>query len=106
MPKSFAGGGIECNEVPFGVASEDQPSCGGKNTRPRGRGMLPFPFDFAGVGIERAQSPVERFSVFIREIGGAIGRVPGIVRLRRRGEDVALLARRDVEESGLRVVGG
>ena len=106
MPERLAGGGVEGDEVAFGVAGEQQASGGGEHAGPGGRGVREFPFHFAGRGIERAQCAEVRLGFVGRKIGAAVIGVSGFVRLRRGAESVALVARGDIEQSGLRVVGG
>src|SRR5690349_11097997 len=65
--------------------------------------MPPFPFDFSGVGIDGAKLAPKRLGIIVGKIRAAVVRVPGLVRLRRRAENVALFARGYVEQSGLRV---
>src|SRR5215470_12800088 len=54
VPQGFASGGVERDEVAFGVAGEDQPAIRRKNARPGWRRVFPFPCYFAGLGIECA----------------------------------------------------
>src|SRR5712671_5087782 len=65
--------------------------------------MLPFPLDFSGSRIDSAQRTPERRGIIVRKIGAAVIRMPCLIGLRRRAEDVALFARRHIKETSLRV---
>src|SRR4029077_20011450 len=98
VPQRFARSGIQGNEVALSVTSEDESTGRGKYAGPCRRGMLPFPLHFSGVRIDRSQRPGERCGIVIRKIGAAVIGVTRFVGLRRRAEDVALLARSHVKE--------
>src|SRR6516165_830796 len=67
--------------------------------------MRKLPLQLAAEGIDRPQRTPEGFGVIVRKIRAAVVGVALFVRLPRGCEDVALLARRDVEKFGLRIVG-
>src|SRR5205807_236608 len=59
--------------------------------------------DFSVCWIDSAQRPPERRGIIVRKIGAAVIRVPRLIGLRRRAENVALFARGHVKETSLRV---
>src|SRR5712672_1520195 len=65
--------------------------------------MLPFPLDFSICWIDSAQRTPERRGIIVRKISAAVIRMPWLIGLRRRAENVALFARRHIKETGLRV---
>src|SRR5712671_5630037 len=65
--------------------------------------MFPFPLDFSTGRIDSAQRPPERRGVIVRKISAAVIRMPWLIGLRRSAENIALLARGHVKETGLRV---
>src|SRR5882724_2575071 len=93
MPQDLSGGRFQRHEVPFRVSREDQPSGGRQYARPCRRWMLPLPLQRTGQGIDRSQRAPERRGVIVWKIRAAVIGVTLFERLRRRAENVALLAR-------------
>src|SRR5262249_41361207 len=105
MPEVFAGIGIESDKITFQIASEDQMPGRGKIATPRRGKLLLFPPNFSGFRIDGAdRAPI--FFLCRRHINAAEVRPAGNVRLQMRVENIALLADRNVEQTGLRAVTG
>src|SRR6267154_5697501 len=68
--------------------------------------MLPLPLDFSVGWIDSAQRTPERRGIIVRKISAAVIRMPWLIGLRRSAENIALLARGHVKETGLRVERG
>ncbi len=68
--------------------------------------MLKLLLDLSGRGIDGFQKSEIRFGFFRREVRAAVEGVTGLVRLWGGAENVALVAGRDVDQSGLRIIGG
>src|SRR5258705_5229031 len=65
--------------------------------------MLPLPLDFSTGRIDSAQRTPERRGIIVRKISAAVIRMPWLIGLRRRAENVALFARGHVKETSLRI---
>src|SRR5258708_8739926 len=65
--------------------------------------MLPFPLDFSTGRIDSAQRTPKRRGIIVRKISAAIIRMPWLIGLRRRAENIALFARGHVKETSLRI---
>src|SRR5712671_5008073 len=65
--------------------------------------MLPLPLDFSVGRIDSAQRTPKRRGVIVRKIRAAVIRMPWLIGLRRRAENIALLARGHIKETGLRI---
>src|SRR5882757_6310685 len=65
--------------------------------------MLPLPLDFPGARIDGAQRTPERRGIIVRKIRAAVIRMPWLIGLRRRAENIALFARGHIKETSLRV---
>src|SRR5258708_6678911 len=104
MPEGFSGARVHCDQVPFDVPREHQAPRRRKRSGP-GRGkMLKLPLNLARPWINRAEStPV--LLVRCRSIRTPEIHAPRLKFLRPRGEEVALLARVDIEKPGLCAVG-
>src|SRR5579859_987686 len=68
--------------------------------------MLPFPFYFAGFGINGAERAPKWLGIVVWKIRAAVISMSLFVGLRSCAENVALLARGDVEKFCLRIVSG
>src|SRR5260370_10984313 len=68
--------------------------------------MLPFPFNLSRRRIDGPERAPERRRIIIWKISAAVIRMPGLIRLRSRAENVALLPCSHIEEAGLRIESG
>src|SRR5260370_23120252 len=68
--------------------------------------MLPFPFNLSRRRIDGPERAPERRRIIIWKISAAVIRIPGLIWLRSRAENVALLPCSHIEETGLRIENG
>src|SRR6185436_16097290 len=102
MPQDLSRSRLERHEISLRVAAEHQSARGRKHAGPRRRWMLPLPFHLTASWIQSPQRAPERRRVIVREIRAAIIGVTFFERLRRSAKDVALFARRHIEQFRLR----
>ncbi len=105
VPKRIERRCVEGDEVSFGVAGENEAARGRQHSRPCGRRVLELLLDLPRGGINCLQKSQIRPGFFGGEMRAAVVSVPRFIWLRSCAEDVALVARRDVEQARLRIVG-